>query len=226
VGLKNDGTVVAVGDNDYGQCSVDGWLDIDKVAAGGYHTVGLKNDGTVVAVGDNGYGQCSVGNWTDVNEVAAGGYHTLGLKSDDTLLAAGPEVELAGWNLGVIKHALTISSTAGGSITTPGQGAFTYNAGGLVRIIAEPEKGYRFISWTGDVNAIANVNAATTVVTMDNDYSVTASFEKIPPINWPLVGGIIAAVIVVGLVIYFLRKKRLARTKGPRKKRPARTKKR
>ena len=28
VGLKADGTVVAVGDNGYGQCDVDGWTDI------------------------------------------------------------------------------------------------------------------------------------------------------------------------------------------------------
>jgi hypothetical protein len=42
VGLKDDGTVVAVGDNTYGQCNVGNWTDITKVAAGGYHTVGLK----------------------------------------------------------------------------------------------------------------------------------------------------------------------------------------
>lgn len=28
VGLKSDGTVVAMGDNDYGQCDVNGWTDI------------------------------------------------------------------------------------------------------------------------------------------------------------------------------------------------------
>ena len=52
VGLKADGTVVAEGLNDYGQCNVGNWTDIVQVAAGGHHTVGLKSDGTVVAVGD------------------------------------------------------------------------------------------------------------------------------------------------------------------------------
>ena len=33
------------------------------------------------------------------------------------------------------------------------------------------------------------------------------------PINWPLVGGIIAAVVAVGLVIFFVRRKRTAQTK-------------
>ena len=28
VGLKSDGTVIAVGDNDYGQCDVSGWRSI------------------------------------------------------------------------------------------------------------------------------------------------------------------------------------------------------
>ena len=61
VGLKSDGTVVAVGDNDYLQCDVGGWTDITQVAAGGSHTVGLKSDGTVVAVGRHNRGQCNVG---------------------------------------------------------------------------------------------------------------------------------------------------------------------
>jgi len=33
--LKSDGTVVAVGDNEYGQCDVSGWSDIQQVSAGG-----------------------------------------------------------------------------------------------------------------------------------------------------------------------------------------------
>ena len=49
VGLKKDGTVVAVGLNSEGQCDVSEWRDIVMIAAGSYHTVGLKSDGTVVA---------------------------------------------------------------------------------------------------------------------------------------------------------------------------------
>jgi len=51
VGLKSDGTMVAVGLNDGGQCNVGGWTNITQVAAGWIHTVGLKSDGTVVAAG-------------------------------------------------------------------------------------------------------------------------------------------------------------------------------
>lgn len=51
VGLKLDGTVVATGENNYGQCDVTGWSGIEQVAAGYLHTLGLKTDGTVVAAG-------------------------------------------------------------------------------------------------------------------------------------------------------------------------------
>ena len=89
VGLKTDGTVVAVGMNEYGQCNVSGWKDIVAIAAGISHTVGLKADGTVVAVGDNRHGQCDVDHWKDIVAIAAGDVHTVGLKADGTVVAVG-----------------------------------------------------------------------------------------------------------------------------------------
>jgi len=89
VGLKLDGTVVAVGLNSSGQCNVNNWNGVVQVSGGGYHTVGLKSDGTVVAVGYNYYGQCNVNSWTDIAQVAAGGVHTVALKSNGTVVAVG-----------------------------------------------------------------------------------------------------------------------------------------
>ena len=113
------------------------------------------------------------------------------------------------------QYELTISSTAGGSVTTPGQGTFIYDEGTVVDLVAEPKEGYRFVNWSGDVDTIADVNAASTIITMDDDLSVTANFEEIPLslVNWPLIGGIIAAVVAAGLVIFFVRRKRAAQTK-------------
>ena len=89
IGLKSDGTAVAVGDNWWGQCDVGDWTDIIQVAAGYIHTVGLKSDGRVVALGNNWYGQCDVSGWTDIVQVAAGEWHTVGVKSDGTVIAVG-----------------------------------------------------------------------------------------------------------------------------------------
>ena len=103
VGLKNNGSVVAVGYNEYGQCDVADWTGIIAVSAGCYHTVGLKADNTVIAIGDNSTdaerytstdaehykGRCDVDNWTDIVAVTAGFYHTVGLRMDGTVIAAG-----------------------------------------------------------------------------------------------------------------------------------------
>ena len=101
VGLRANGTVVAVGRNWNGVCDVSGWTDIVAVVAGDYHTVGLRADGTVVAVGLNLDGQCDVSDWTDIVAVAAGRFHTVGLKSDGTVAAVGyneyGQCEVSGW---------------------------------------------------------------------------------------------------------------------------------
>ena len=89
VALKEDGTAVAIGNNEYGQCDVADWTDITAISAGENHTVGLKADGTVVAVGYNDDGRCNVSDWTDITAIRAGSYHTVGLKADGTVVAAG-----------------------------------------------------------------------------------------------------------------------------------------
>ena len=89
VALKSDGTVVAIGSNQDGQCDVIAWNEIIAISAGDDHTVGLKGDGTAVAVGNNSDGQCDISTWTDVVAIAAGAKHTLGLKRDGTVISTG-----------------------------------------------------------------------------------------------------------------------------------------
>ena len=89
IGLCNDGTVVATGENDSGQCDVNSWTDIVAVVAGYQHTLGLRDDGTVVATGNNYYGQCDIDSWTDIVTMAAGVNHTVGLRSDGIVVATG-----------------------------------------------------------------------------------------------------------------------------------------
>jgi alpha-tubulin suppressor-like RCC1 family protein len=89
VGLKTDGTVVAVGYEGWNACDTGDWYGIVAITAREKHTVGLKADGTVVAVGDNGWGKCNTGDWRDIIAIAAGYYHTVGLKADGTVVVAG-----------------------------------------------------------------------------------------------------------------------------------------
>ncbi|MGB6872760.1 MAG: hypothetical protein WBE46_01225 [Dehalococcoidia bacterium] len=75
-----------------------------------------------------------------------------------------------------VQYDLSINSTEFGSVTTPGEGMFNYTAGMVVDLEATPDAGYRFDRWTGDVGTIADVNAAATTITMEDDYSITANF--------------------------------------------------
>ena len=87
---------------------------------------------------------------------------------------------------GPVQYTLTVSSTAGGTVTTPGEGVFTSQEGTAVSLVASPATGYRFVNWSGNVATIANVNAASTTITMNGNYSITANFEAIPPGQYSL----------------------------------------
>lgn len=117
-----------------------------------------------------------------------------------------------------VQYNLTMASTTGGSATAPGEGTFPYDKGTVVNLVASPVSGYRFVKWTGDVGTVADVNAATTTITINGNYAITANFEVIPPtgggVKWWLIGVIIGVVVIVGLVIFFLRRRRVAQSRG------------
>ncbi len=73
------------------------------------------------------------------------------------------------------QYDLTISTSTGGNVTTPGQGTFTYDTGTVVNLTATPASGYQFSNWTG-TGTVANSTAASTTITMNGDYSITAHF--------------------------------------------------
>ena len=97
VGLRSDGTVVAVDNNDYGQCNTSNWSNIIAVSAGNDHTVGLKSDGTVVAVGYNVLDLRDITSWTDIVAISAA-FCTAGLRSDGTVVTSGDDfLNTANW---------------------------------------------------------------------------------------------------------------------------------
>jgi hypothetical protein len=72
---------------------------------------------------------------------------------------------------------LTVSSTQGGEVVTPGEGTFVCYGGRGVILMAISDTGYHFVNWTGDVCNIADVNSAVTTIHMDCDCSIVANFE-------------------------------------------------
>jgi alpha-tubulin suppressor-like RCC1 family protein len=111
--IKNDSTVWAWGNNEYGQVApqnsnneafplkISRLKKVVQVGVGKGHSVALKSDGTVWVWGWNKYGQLGLGNIIDQSEVrkvpnlsdviaiSAGANHTLALKNDGTVWAWG-----------------------------------------------------------------------------------------------------------------------------------------
>jgi hypothetical protein len=105
-----------------------------------------------------------------------------------TLVVVSLAAGMVGCGRGVIEYDLTIDSSVGGWVTTPGEGTFVYHEGEVVNLVAEAEEGYRFAHWIGNVGTIADVTAAATAITMDDNYSVTARFAStIEPEYTPMV---------------------------------------
>ncbi|MBR6779786.1 MAG: hypothetical protein IKM24_02050, partial [Clostridia bacterium] len=85
VGVRSDGTAIAVGYNQFGQCDVEKFTDCISVACGYNYTVVLRSDGSVAAVGGNENGQCNVEGWQGIIFVTCGRDHTDGIKADGTV---------------------------------------------------------------------------------------------------------------------------------------------
>jgi len=104
-----------------------------------------------------------VGTITNVNDAST----TITVNGNYSITANSEEIP---------EYDLAISSTTGGSVTRPGEGTYTYYAGTVVALVAHEDVGYGFVNWAGDVDTIANINAATTTITMQGDYEITARF--------------------------------------------------
>ena len=77
-----------------------------------------------------------------------------------------------------VRYRLSILSAPGGSVTAPGKGTYICDEGTLVNLVATPAKGYKFARWSGNVDTVADVNAASTDITMDGDYYICAYFQE------------------------------------------------
>jgi alpha-tubulin suppressor-like RCC1 family protein len=91
--VLTNGTVVAWGDNSFGQSSPPPNLsNVVAVTAGYLHSVALCSNGTVVAWGDNTFGQTNVSlGLSNVVVIAAGDFDTLALLSNGTIIGWGDD---------------------------------------------------------------------------------------------------------------------------------------
>jgi hypothetical protein len=152
-------------------------------------TIAVAPDGSGTAIDLTGASPYTAGTIVNVQAVATAGYTftnwsapagTFGsaTAAATTFTMPAQSVTVTA-NFALIpppQYTLTISSSAGGSITTPGEGVFTRNAGTLVSLVASPGTGYRFANWIGQVGTIADPKAASTTITMNGNYEITAVF--------------------------------------------------
>ena len=90
VGLKADGTVVAAGRNDEGQCDVGGWTGVVALACADYNTLALLSDGTVLSTGYQPFSELS--GWRDVSFLAAGSYGAVAISADGRVYGSHPSL--------------------------------------------------------------------------------------------------------------------------------------
>jgi len=95
--LRSDGTAVACGREEEGQCdlpALEAGVTYVQASAGGRHVVLLRSDGSAVACGSNEDGQCSLPALEEdarYVQVSAGAHHTALVRSDGTAVACGAE---------------------------------------------------------------------------------------------------------------------------------------
>jgi hypothetical protein len=116
LGLKSDGTVVAMGSNSDGQGNVADWRDIIAIEAGPFFSLGIRRNGAVVAAGIRFPYHEQINQLKDVIALATGLNHIVALKADGTVEVIGPDSSgegmVSGWS--------DIVEIAAGSVFTMG----------------------------------------------------------------------------------------------------------
>jgi hypothetical protein len=155
-------------------------------------TVGTSPSGLSFSVDGTAYTTAQTLTWT------VGSSHTIATTSPQT--SGGVQSTFTSWSDGgAISHSVTAPATAttytasfstayllttaaspsAGGTVSPTSGTY-YASGTVVPLLATPNSGYTFSSWTGNV---ASASSASTSVTMNAPQSVTANFTAIagPP---------------------------------------------
>lgn len=115
VGLKKDGTVVAAGRNNQGQCDISDWKDIISITVQDEITIGVKYDGTIVWSGSpilhilsdksdfNIDISKTISSWQNIVAVTSGPGLIVGVKDNGQVVCteAIGQANIENWRLGV-----------------------------------------------------------------------------------------------------------------------------
>jgi Divergent InlB B-repeat domain len=76
-----------------------------------------------------------------------------------------------------IPRYLMVTSTTGGSVTTPGEGFFVYEYGDTVSLNSHAEDHHHFVNWSGDITSILDPGSSNTSIVMNANCTIQANFE-------------------------------------------------
>jgi uncharacterized repeat protein (TIGR02543 family) len=149
-------------------------------------TVANSLGGLVVKPGDGTF-IYREGTSVDIRAIPDGGYLFAGWTfSGNTIAdASSPSTKItidrdatltAKFIMPVPLTTLVIKTGVGGTVTSPGIDTFTCKKGSVITLHAEPNEGYGFLKWTGDISTISDITAADTDVTVNGNITVTANF--------------------------------------------------
>ncbi len=77
------------------------------------------------------------------------------------------------------QYDVTVRSTPGGSVITPGEGSFTYDDGQTIVLRAEADPGFVFVTWSGTYDSTANPAYLTVYEDHDIEAIFAATFETL-----------------------------------------------
>lgn len=187
------GDVDQVGNSTSPQTTITMWGDYSITAAFVEYTLTIDStEGGSVTVPGEGQSSYPAGTVVPLEAVVDEHYRFVGWTGDvDEIDDAGAlKTTVAMWDdysvtavFELVDYTLTIASTENGEVTVPGEGQFTYPAGTVVALEAVADDHCRFVQWTGDVGEAGDTEAAETTITMWDDYSITADFERLPTVT-------------------------------------------
>jgi hypothetical protein len=100
----------------------------------------------------------------------------------------GARVVKANFSAPGTTYTLTVNAGSNGSVSPAG--TTTRNAGDVVNITATPNSGYHFVNWTLSTTKVAypvaQATKASTTITMDGNYTITANFAANTSTNYSL----------------------------------------